>query len=72
MVKCFFCGTEESIHKGVHLIRNDGSISYFCSSKCQKNFDLGRDKRRLKWTEGYRLAAAKAKLQNKAIAEKKQ
>jgi len=72
MVKCFFCGSEESIHIGVHFIKNDGSVNYFCSSKCQKNYDLGRDKRKLKWTEGYRLAAAKAKLQKAAIAEKKQ
>ncbi len=61
MTKCIFCGSEESAFKGVHLIKNDGSISYFCSSKCRKNaLKLGRDKRKLKWTESYRISKEKA------------
>ncbi|MBS3090110.1 hypothetical protein J4461_04530 [Candidatus Pacearchaeota archaeon] len=60
MVKCFFCGREESPVRGVHLIKNDGSIQYFCSSKCRKNtLKLTRDKRKLKWTESYRIAREK-------------
>jgi len=70
MVKCFFCGTESSIHQGVHLINNDGSISYFCSSKCRKNFDMGRDKKKLKWTEAFRIVQQKAKKSEALKAEK--
>jgi len=67
MVKCFFCGKDESIHRGLHLINNDGTISYYCSSKCRRNsLDLGRDRRKLKWTEAYRIALAKS-----AAAQKK-
>lgn len=62
MTKCSFCGKEEQLFKGVHLIKNDGSLFYFCSSKCRKNaLKLRRDKRKLKWTEAYRLAREKAK-----------
>jgi len=31
------------------FVKNDGTIYYFCSSKCEKNFMMGRDKRKVKW-----------------------
>ena len=61
MVKCVFCGREEESFRGVHRINNDGSISYFCSGKCRKNaLNLGRDKRKVRWTEAYRITRTKA------------
>jgi len=54
MTKCVFCGMEKEPFKGVHLICNDGTVKFFCSSKCRKNaLHLKRDKRKLKWTEFY-------------------
>ncbi len=68
MVKCIFCGKEESPHRGLHLFKNDGSLSYFCSSKCRKNtIKLKRDKRKMKWTEAFHITRDKA---NVKIAEK--
>ena len=41
---------------GVHLIKNDGTVAYFCSSKCRRNaLNLKRDKKKIKWTEFYRI-----------------
>lgn len=59
---------------GVHLITNTGQIQYYCSSKCRKNaLKLRRDKRKLKWTEAYRIAREKAKAkQAKHSAVKKE
>ncbi len=55
MVKCVFCGKEEYAFRGLHLIKNDGSIAYFCSSKCRLNaLKLKRDKRKIKWTDSYK------------------
>ncbi len=55
MVKCFFCGKNEDSFKGIHLIKNDGTIVYFCSGKCRKNaLKLKRDKRRVRWTSFFR------------------
>lgn len=77
MVKCVFCGREENPHIGIHLIKNDGSVNYFCSSKCRLNaLKLKRDKRRLKWTEAYREERVKIdikaeKEKNKVKAEAK-
>ncbi|MBI5803705.1 50S ribosomal protein L24e [Candidatus Pacearchaeota archaeon] len=69
MTKCTFCGKEENPHKGLHLIRNSGSIDYFCSSKCRKNSTkLKRDKRKVRWTEAFHVTRDKAR---KRAAEKK-
>lgn len=60
MTKCVFCGKDEYAFKGLHLIRNDGSVWYFCSSKCRFNaLKLGRDKRKVRWTEAFREQRAK-------------
>jgi len=35
-------------------VNNDGTVLWFCSSKCRKNYIvLGRDPRKLKWTAYY-------------------
>ncbi len=63
MVKCTYCGREEALFRGIHLITNDGVVQYLCSSKCRKNaFKLKRDKRKLKWTEAYRIALKKIRV----------
>ena len=31
------------------FVRNDGRIFYFCGSKCQKNWNMGREGKKLKW-----------------------
>lgn len=62
MVKCSFCGREEYAFKGVHLIKNDGTVAYFCSSKCRVNtLKLRRDKRKIRWTEAFREKSDKEK-----------
>lgn len=72
MVKCVFCGKEEREFKGIHMFKNDGSISYFCSSKCRKNsINLGRDKRKIKWTESYGISLAKIRDKAKREEESK-
>jgi len=64
MVKCTFTGREEHPHKGIHLIKNDGTVEYYSSSKAIKNArKLRRDKRKLKWTEAYHTERQKAKVQ---------
>ncbi len=51
---CSFCGHEFPQGTGIMYVRNDGSILWFCSSKCRKNYlELRRDPRKLKWTEFY-------------------
>jgi len=56
MTKCVFCGNEAQDFTGVHLIKNDGTVDFYCSSKCRKNsLKLGRDRRNVKWTQVYKI-----------------
>ncbi|MEM5794396.1 MAG: 50S ribosomal protein L24e [Candidatus Aenigmatarchaeota archaeon] len=48
-MKCSFCSRNFKINKGKMFVRNSGEILYFCSSKCEKNYLLGRDPKKLKW-----------------------
>lgn len=56
--RCSFCGNSTSLGTGVMFVKNDGSIQYFCSSKCRKNsMSLKRDPRKYKWTTFFKKAA---------------
>ncbi len=47
---CSFCGSKMEPGSGTLYVRNDGTMSWFCSKKCRKNaLELGRNPRRMKW-----------------------
>ena len=51
---CSFCGHAFPSGTGIMYVRNDGSILWYCSSKCRRSsLDMGRDSRKLKWTAYY-------------------
>ncbi len=61
MVKCTYCGSVLTPGTGKMLIKNDSSLNYYCSLKCEKNSNkLHRNPRNVRWTEASR------KLRNKA------
>jgi len=49
MPKCSFCGKQYEWPRGLTFILVDGNILYFCSSKCQKNYKLGRRNKKVTW-----------------------
>ncbi|MBM1154351.1 50S ribosomal protein L24 [archaeon] len=51
---CHFCGRKFLETHGIMFVKNDGSVIWLCSSKCRKNFLMGRDPTKLKWTTRYR------------------
>lgn len=52
--KCSFCGKDVVPGTGIQMVKNDGSVQYFCSNKCRLNsLKLKRDARKLKWTAKY-------------------
>lgn len=53
MAKCSFCGEQIEAGTGKMLIKNDGKMIYFCSSKCQKNTKLKRKPRETRWTKKF-------------------
>ena len=51
---CSFCGKEIEPGTGRMYVKRDGSVLYFCSSKCYKNMmELKRVPRRVTWTAEY-------------------
>jgi large subunit ribosomal protein L24e len=66
IAKCNFCGREQEDFKGTYLLKNDGSTSYFCSSKCMKStLKLKRDRKRVAWTEAYKNVHSKLRKDKK-------
>lgn len=52
-------------------MKNDGSIAYYCSAKCRKNsIKLGRDKRKVRWTESFHITRQKGIDKKKELEEK--
>ena len=49
---CSFCGHEFQPGTGMIYVKNDGTVLWFCSSKCRKSsIELKRDSRKVKWTK---------------------
>jgi large subunit ribosomal protein L24e len=71
MTKCTFCGREENYYKGINLVKNTGVVAYYCSSKCRKNAEkLGRDKRKVRWTEAFHQTRDKSRAREVENAER--
>ncbi len=49
MAKCSFCDTIIKAGRGKISITKEGRAMSLCSSKCEKNFKLGRNPKKMKW-----------------------
>jgi len=50
-MKCSFCNVNIQRGTGKMYVKVKGSISYFCSSKCEKNTQMGRVSKKIKWAK---------------------
>jgi len=50
MTTCNFCGNAIRFGTGKIFVKKDGKILNLCSSKCQKNLNLGREPKNVQWT----------------------
>ena len=49
---CSFCDRPVAKGTGTMNVKNDGTVRWFCSAKCNKNaIDLTRDPIKFKWTK---------------------
>jgi len=71
MPKCAFCKIQYEFPRGITVVHKDGNPRYFCSSKCRKNSEMGRDNRKVKWVK--KSDEHKAELANKVkkVVDKK-
>jgi large subunit ribosomal protein L24e len=52
--KCSFCGGGVKPGTGKMVVALSGAVSFFCSSKCEKNaLGLKRSPRKVRWTQVY-------------------
>ena len=59
---CSFCNRSVAKGSETMIAKNDGTVLWFCSSKCKKNaLVLKRDPRKLKWTKKYVKGGIKVK-----------
>jgi large subunit ribosomal protein L24e len=49
MAKCTFCGAQIPQGEGIIYVEISGKIINYCSSKCRKNRQMGRDSSKLAW-----------------------
>ena len=49
MPACSFCKESYEFPRGISVVQKDGNVRYFCSSKCRKNSEMGRDAKKVKW-----------------------
>ncbi len=51
-LKCTFCGINIEPGTGKMFVKKDGTVLYFCSSKCEKNsLKLKRLPRKVRWVK---------------------
>lgn len=50
-MKCSFCSDNIAKGTGKMFVKTDGTVQYFCSSKCEKNSGMGRIPKKEKWTK---------------------
>ncbi|MDP2946897.1 MAG: 50S ribosomal protein L24e [Nanoarchaeota archaeon] len=49
MPVCSFCKTGYEFPRGISVVMPDGSVRFYCSSKCRKNAKLGRVPKKVNW-----------------------
>ncbi len=59
MPVCSFCKDNYEFPKGTSVVQKDGTVRYYCSSKCRKNSEMGRDNRKVKWVKKRKVILVK-------------
>lgn len=49
MPMCWFCKKNYEFPKGISVVGKDGNVKFYCSSKCRKNSEMGRNNRKVNW-----------------------
>lgn len=64
MPTCSFCKRSYDIHRGLTVFNVDGKSFYYCSSKCRKNVNLGRDPKKVNWVRKSEESEKKNSIKN--------
>ena len=59
MARCSFCGNDVEKGTGMMYVDKPGRVHYYCSSKCERNVDLGRKSKHVRWTQEFKKLKGK-------------
>jgi len=48
-MNCSFCSQPTVTTRTTMVVKSDGKVMYFCSTKCERNHNLGRSPKKVKW-----------------------
>ena len=51
MPVCSFCRKQYEFPRGTTVILKAGEAKFYCSSKCKKNAEMGRNNKKVKWVQ---------------------
>lgn len=51
MPVCFFCKNDYKFPRGITVVQKSGAVKHYCSSKCRKNDEMGRNNKKVKWIQ---------------------
>jgi len=68
MPVCSFCRRHYKEPRGLTVYTFEGRAIHYCSSKCRRNADLGRDAKKLKWVK---VGAEKGFVEEEIVSENK-
>jgi large subunit ribosomal protein L24e len=51
MPVCSFCRSQYEFPRGTTVVQKDGTVKFFCSSKCRKNSEMGRNNKKVAWVQ---------------------
>jgi len=75
MPVCTFCKQNYNFPRGTTVVQKDGNIKHYCTSKCRKNSEMGRDNKKVKWIRKSKIVkedkAKKIAVKQKIIEAKK-
>lgn len=60
MVKCSFCAGTLPEGRGKMFVKTDGKVFHFCNSKCEKNWNMKRVGKKVRWTTAFQKEKGKS------------
>jgi large subunit ribosomal protein L24e len=51
MPVCSFCRVQYEFPRGTTMVQKDGTIKFYCGSKCKKNSEMGRNNKKVTWVK---------------------
>lgn len=75
MPVCSFCKQSYNFPRGTTVVQKDGNIKHYCTSKCRKNSEMGRDNKKVNWVRKSDIVkeekAKKSIVRQKILEERK-